>query len=229
MTDCGIYRITHVDSGKSYVGQSVRIHARWEQHKRGRGNSTALAAAITKYGLDSFQFEVLEYCSPDRLNDREVHWIEVLKTMSPHGYNLNSGGNQPESVSFETRQRLSQSLKGSLVARESRKRTQQGEFWKQATSDANRRKAGDVDWQAKNKSHLDRIRSDPRIQEKQLQEARRTIQRVNEDPDARKKNREHLARLNQDPELRARRAKALRDSPALKAHLEKLNQRRSDE
>ena len=41
------------------------------------------------------------------LNDREEHWIKELNTLAPKGYNLRSGGGVGESVSDESRARMS--------------------------------------------------------------------------------------------------------------------------
>lgn len=38
------------------------------------------------------KFEVIEECPDDMLNEREHFWIEKLKSLSPNGYNLRSGG-----------------------------------------------------------------------------------------------------------------------------------------
>ena len=81
---------------------------RWREHCWSSSAScTALKNAITKYGTENMKFEVVEECADELLNDREQHWIRELNTLSPHGYNLRSGGGVGESVSDETKARMS--------------------------------------------------------------------------------------------------------------------------
>lgn len=109
---CGIYCITHTESGKQYVGQSVDITERWKQHTTPKKNSTGIKGAIMKHGVNAFTFSVLEECKSEDLNDREVWWISTLSTLSPSGYNMTSGGCQGTSVTSETKQKMSDVRKG---------------------------------------------------------------------------------------------------------------------
>lgn len=78
----GIYKITHVSTGRCYVGQTVNIPIRWTHHrgalKAGTHWSRYLQHVYNKYGVDSLRFEVLEECSIDVLTDREHFWFEQL-------------------------------------------------------------------------------------------------------------------------------------------------------
>ena len=85
----GIYQILNKVNGKSYVGQSVNIKRRWAEHKiLSRDETLSLKRAFRKYGIENFEFLVLEKCSKDSLNDREEHYISLL---SPE-YNRTKGG-----------------------------------------------------------------------------------------------------------------------------------------
>ena len=90
----GIYSITNLINNKRYIGQSVNITDRWRAHRiRSKTQETPLYRAIRKYGLDNFSFEVLEECSQEELNDKEVYWIAFYKAnQREFGYNLTSGG-----------------------------------------------------------------------------------------------------------------------------------------
>lgn len=63
---CGIYLIRCVASGRVYVGQSVKIPARWEQHRRELRNGThknaILLASYRKYGPQSLEFVIVHRC-----------------------------------------------------------------------------------------------------------------------------------------------------------------------
>lgn len=66
----GIYVIEHGDSGRFYIGSSVRVYARWYGHRRalqqGKHHSAYLQNAWNKYGPEAFDFRLLEECAPDK-------------------------------------------------------------------------------------------------------------------------------------------------------------------
>ena len=91
----GIYKITNITSGKTYVGQAVNIADRWKQHiKRGMGAETPtqnkLYPAMLKEGVDNFTFEIIEECSRAELNEKEKYWITFYQGME-FGYNMKRG------------------------------------------------------------------------------------------------------------------------------------------
>jgi len=74
----GVYKITLPQTGECYVGQSVNISNRFLQHfKAGFGLETysanKLYPAMSKYGVHSFRFEVVEYCEADLLTEKEKY------------------------------------------------------------------------------------------------------------------------------------------------------------
>lgn len=79
-----------------YIGQSQDIMDRWSKHltalKCGKHENKYLQSAYDKYGKDNFQFNVLEYCDVDKLNEREIYYINLYNTLKD-GYNLCEGGN----------------------------------------------------------------------------------------------------------------------------------------
>jgi group I intron endonuclease len=50
-------------------------------------------AAIEKYGVENFQFDIIEECSLEKLNERETYWIKYFNSIQD-GYNLSEGGDQ---------------------------------------------------------------------------------------------------------------------------------------
>ena len=94
----GIYKITNKINGKIYVGQSIDIEERWKQHeyKAFNTNSNAYNSAIhqafRKYGVENFEYQVIELCSVEELDEKEIYWIDKLDTLSPNGYNILPGG-----------------------------------------------------------------------------------------------------------------------------------------
>lgn len=99
MDICGIYKITNKINLKSYIGESVRINARWLEHKRKAFNKEvypkeyekALYKAFRKYGLENFDFEIIEQCDKDLLLEKEIYYIKKYNTFEK-GYNETSGG-----------------------------------------------------------------------------------------------------------------------------------------
>ena len=90
----GIYVIKNKKNDKKYIGQTRDLEERRRGHlyaSRIGGNNTYLYKAIRKYGIDNFEFEVIEFCKEEDLDRREIYWIEKLGTFGG-GYNLTYGG-----------------------------------------------------------------------------------------------------------------------------------------
>lgn len=91
----GIYKITNLINGKSYIGLSTHIEDRWQYHKTPynweREKDKLLYKAIIKYGIKNFIFEVLEECLPEELSEKEKYYIEKYDTYK-NGYNMTTGG-----------------------------------------------------------------------------------------------------------------------------------------
>lgn len=102
---CGIYCITHKETGKQYIGQSVDCFERFKQHTTSKKGSGGIKGAIMKHGVDQFTFQVLEECTRDKLNEREMFYIAEMKTLAPDGYNLTTGGGQGYEDSTQTRKK----------------------------------------------------------------------------------------------------------------------------
>lgn len=87
----GIYKITKIVDGKSYIGQSNDIERRFKEHQtKGKASRIPVDVAIEKYGIDAFTYEVLEECPIEKLNERETYWINYYHTVET-GYNCNAG------------------------------------------------------------------------------------------------------------------------------------------
>ncbi len=89
----GIYIFWHLASDRVYIGSSVCIRCRWNQHKCGlnknKHRNGYLQAAWNKYGPDAFAFGMLEECSPDMLVEREQYWLDISQcTDERFGFNL---------------------------------------------------------------------------------------------------------------------------------------------
>ncbi len=87
----GIYSITNKSSGKKYVGLSVNIGKRWDNHKyelrKGTHSNPHLQNSWNKHSEDVFRFEVLEVCDAYELEDKELYWIDKFNSCED-GYNI---------------------------------------------------------------------------------------------------------------------------------------------
>lgn len=48
---------------------------------------TKISQALASYGLDNFDFEIIEECPIEKLNERETYWIHYYDTIK-NGYNI---------------------------------------------------------------------------------------------------------------------------------------------
>lgn len=115
----GIYCIENISTNKKYIGQSVNIKYRWTKHMHELNSNSHyndyLQKAWNKYGENDFKFYVLEYCTSNKLDEKEIYYINMYNTIDrDFGYNLKSGGQfSANTYSKETKQKLSKSIKES--------------------------------------------------------------------------------------------------------------------
>lgn len=112
----GIYCIENKITHKKYIGQSVNINARFSKHRSELNCKTHfndyLQKAWNKYGEESFDFYVIEYCELDKLDEKEIYYINHFETINrDKGYNLKSGGQENCKLSKESKRKISESNK----------------------------------------------------------------------------------------------------------------------
>ena len=78
----GIYKITNTVTNDFYIGSSKDVKRRWTEHKCPsswkRLPNSQLYQDMKKYGLDKFDFQVLEVVEPEELKEAEQKFIELL-------------------------------------------------------------------------------------------------------------------------------------------------------
>lgn len=91
----GIYKITRLKTGEVYIGKSVDIKSRWQQHAKTVFNCGTIAhstlhTTMEKDGIENFTFELLEEVPKDKLGEREKYWISFYDTKK-YGLNEREG------------------------------------------------------------------------------------------------------------------------------------------
>lgn len=94
----GIYKYTNKITGQVYIGQAVDIAKRQSGHLKKPSPHSYFDADLKKYGIESFDFKIIEECDRNDLAEREKYWIKEYNSYMPDnkngGYNLTRGGEQ---------------------------------------------------------------------------------------------------------------------------------------
>ena len=93
----GVYKIENKINKKVYIGQSIDINTRWYDHKRelnrNRHCNKHLQNSWNKYGENNFDFIIIEECTIEKIDEREIYWISHYNaTNDIYGYNITAGG-----------------------------------------------------------------------------------------------------------------------------------------
>lgn len=96
---CGVYKITNTINNKIYIGCSINIEQRWKDHKNHynipniQAYNYPIYRAFRKYGIDNFNFEIIELTEQNAIFDREKYWIQYYNSHNKDkGYNATDGG-----------------------------------------------------------------------------------------------------------------------------------------
>lgn len=116
---CGIYMIKKKDTGQIYIGQSVNIERRWQEHISKGKDKSYIDRAINKYGQDNFVLMIIEEVPKGKLNKREQYWIQYYNAYYDFNhYNLSLGGETNPMDSIESRKKLSKILSNRIRTKE---------------------------------------------------------------------------------------------------------------
>jgi hypothetical protein len=78
----GVYRFTNTKTGFSYIGStrdlSIRLRNYFNVNYLLRYKSMVICRALLKHGYSHFTLEILEYCEPSCLIEREQYYLDLL-------------------------------------------------------------------------------------------------------------------------------------------------------
>ena len=120
----GIYKITI--NNKLYVGYAKDFEKRKNNHylmlTGGYHYNPYLQKSFIKY--NEFNFDIIEECAEDVLEEKEIFWIKELDTFEGEGYNLTAGGDGwlGRIHTEESRRKLSEAAKGKTPTAETRRK-----------------------------------------------------------------------------------------------------------
>jgi group I intron endonuclease len=88
----GIYKITN-PKDKVYIGQSTNVKRRKSQYYCFNSSSIGykIKNSLKKYGPENHIFEIIEECTLEQLNEREIYWIKYYNSVK-RGLNISEGG-----------------------------------------------------------------------------------------------------------------------------------------
>lgn len=123
----GVYTIKNKINNKLYVGISKNVKRRLQYHKsllkRNKHFNLLLQNSFNKYGIDCFEFELLEECNEIFLYSLENYWCNMLNTHNrQYGYNISpTHPNNKCLVSKETRNKQSKARSGKSMKESTKK------------------------------------------------------------------------------------------------------------
>ena len=133
MKICGIYKITNTINGDFYIGSSKDINRRWTQHKRKstwkKCPNNPMYLDMKKYGVDKFEFQVIEEVEVDKLKEREQYFIETL--------NPTYNSNRANGLDVERHKKYNKEYKKTNKYKEYNKEYQKSEKYKESRKKAN--------------------------------------------------------------------------------------------
>ncbi len=132
----GIYKITCSANKKIYIGSSINLCRRknehWNDLRQNKHSNPIMQSAWNKYGEQTFVFEVLELVLPMDPTNREQHWLNKFKPFGRKGFNLAHDARAPmrgtngRKASPETREKMRQAQQNRNVSPENLEKMKRG-------------------------------------------------------------------------------------------------------
>lgn len=119
MRKSGIYQIILKEDQRSYIGSAFDIEKRWSNHisaSKRNGAKQVIANALAKYGVENFEWIILEECSQSELLLREQYWLDLLRPFADEGrgFNIRKEAKNNSGIvrSAESKKKQSETMKG---------------------------------------------------------------------------------------------------------------------
>jgi len=131
-----IYITTNIITGKKYIGQDYFNNPKY------MGSGFLLKKSISKYGIENFKKEILEFCSDkNKLNIREKYWIGFYNAVNDKNfYNISDGG-QGGKLGDLVNNKRKLSLKGHVISEETKKKISDSHKGKKDSDDTKKKKS----------------------------------------------------------------------------------------
>jgi len=100
----GIYKIENKVNGKVYIGKSIDLGRRWQEHiddlEKGAHHSYKLQNAYCVHGITKFTFEIVKICTLEELDTEEARFSDKYDSIK-NGYNVQGFGDGCDSCIYE--------------------------------------------------------------------------------------------------------------------------------
>ena len=137
----GIYKIVN-PLNKVYIGKSSNIEKRFDNYMvLNCKNQNKLYNSLKKYGWENHTFEIIEECEIEDLNCRERYRQDFYDVLGKKGLNLllQECNDSQQVVSEETKQKISNTLKGRVYTESHRSNIGNGNRGKKRTEETKKK------------------------------------------------------------------------------------------
>ena len=141
MSDSGIYTIINTITGRQYIGSTKHLEKRRYEHflslKHNIHGNRYLQNSFNKYGMQKFDFRILERLDIDGLIPQEQYWIDRAATLKIPLYNtcLLAGSPSHETLTIEHRRKIGESKLGKPRSEECRRKLSLAHTGKKASKE----------------------------------------------------------------------------------------------
>lgn len=139
-----IYKITNNINGMLYIGQHCFrgkndyyfAHGISHTGKIYGGHHIYFCRAVIKHGFENFSKEILEYCSKDNIDEREIFYIKHYNSKNPDiGYNLTDGGGSLSGYKMTDEHKAKIGLTNSMCSEKTREKLRVANLGKRHTQE----------------------------------------------------------------------------------------------
>lgn len=120
-----IYRYKNKITNNSYIGKTNNVERRHREHISNSENpnsnyyNSLWCKKIRQYGIENFEFSILEEVDEKNWKEREKYWIKRFNSFDGKGYNSTEGGDGSENLerilTKEESESLIQELQDNLI------------------------------------------------------------------------------------------------------------------